>query len=198
MFTASRASILRRNLRQFITVLLVLSFAVLARPVTAASQEGLDRGYGVDAFWNYTEGCVETQVFVFAAAFTSVGAEIVQRDICTDPPTLLLDAFTGQEQIQPDDALTVNPGLSKAELHATVTVVDSVSGASYPLYIDLVYERVGGKGDCSSTEGPVPPPEGVKDIACSAVATGTVTDGTTNYTPMPGNAVIELHRGFAD
>jgi hypothetical protein len=44
----------------------------------------------------------------------------------------------------------------------------------------------------------VPPPEGVKDIACSAVATGTVTDGTTNYTPMPGNAVIELHRGFAD
>jgi hypothetical protein len=183
--------------RLLATALLVLSIALVARPAAASNEEGLDRGYGVDGFWFYTEGCTQTFVGVFAAAFTSVGAQIEQRNICTD--TLLLDAFSGQGQIQPDDALTVNPGLSKAELHATVWVDDAVSGTSFPLFIDLVYERTGGRGDCSSNpEGPHPPPEGVLDTVCSAVVTGTVTDGTTNYTPIPGNAILELHRGFAD
>jgi hypothetical protein len=185
--------------RLLVTVLFILSIAFVARPAAASNEGGLDRGYGVDGFWFYTEGCIETWVGVFAAAFTSVGAQIVQRDICADPSILLLDAFSGQGQIQPDDALTVNPGLSKAELHATVTVYDSISGNSFSLYIDLVYQRTGGRGDCSSNpEGPHPPPEGVKDIVCSAVVTGTVSDGTTNYTPIPGNAILELHRGFAD
>jgi hypothetical protein len=187
---------LRRGRIRYVLVTFALFLALLTRPVAADNQGGLDRGYGVDAFWYYVDGCIETQVFVFAAAFTSVGAQLVQRDICAEPAALLLDANTGQGQIQPDEALQVNPGLSKAELHATVTVYDSVSGTSFPLFIDLVYERVGGMGDCSSDEGPVPPPEGVKSVACSAVANGTVSDGTKNYTPIPGNAVLELHRGF--
>lgn len=197
MFSMSHTLPIGRAYRLLATVLLVLSVALVARPTTASNANGLDRGWGVDAFWFYTDGCIETFVGVFGVAGTSVGAQLSQRDICTNQ--LLLDAFTGQGQIQPDDALTVNPGLSKAELHATVTVTDSISGMSFPLYIDLVYDRVGGKGDCSSNpEGPHPPPEGVKDIVCSAVATGTVSDGSTNYTPIPGNAILELHRGFAD
>jgi hypothetical protein len=181
-----------------ITALLVLSVTVIAQPAAANDQGGLDRGYGVDAFFYNVDGCIETQVFVFAAAFTSVGAQLMQRDICTDPATVLLDANTGQGQMQPDDALQVNPGLSGAELHATVTVYDAVSGTSFPLYIDLIYKATGGRNECSSDEGPLPPPEGVKSVACSAVVSGTVSDGTTNYTPLPGTAVLELHRGFAD
>jgi hypothetical protein len=198
MCTTARALLFGRAPRLLATVLLVLSVALVARPAAASNANGLDRGWGVDAFWFYTDGCIETFVGIYGVAGTSVGAQLSQRDICSDP-AVLLDAGTGQGQTQPDDALTINPGLSKAELHATVTVFDAVSGTSFPLFIDLVYDRVGGRGDCSSTpEGPHPPPEGVKDIACSAVATGTVTDGVTNYTPIPGNAVLELHRGFAD
>lgn len=197
MFPTTYALRTGRAFRLLATVLLVLSVALVARPAAASNANGLDRGWGVDAFWFSTDGCIETFVGVFAVAGTSVGAQISQRDTCSGQ--LLLDAFTGQGQIQPNDALTVNPGLSKAKLYATVTVTDSVSGMSFPLYIDLVYDRVGGKGDCSSNpEGPHPPPLGVKDIVCSAVATGTVSDGTTNYTPSPGNAILELHRGFAD
>jgi hypothetical protein len=174
---------------------IVLGLALLARPVAADNQGGLDRGWGVDAFWLYTEGCTQTFVGIYAVAGTSVGAQVEQRDICTDTP--LLTAFSGQGQMQAEDALTVNPGLSKAELHATVWVDDSVSGQGMTLYIDLVYKRVGGESDCSKSASPAPPPEGVSEVVCSAVATGTVTDGTTNYTPVPGNAVLELHRGFA-
>jgi hypothetical protein len=200
MCTISRAFRSGRASRLLVTILFVLSAALVAQPAAASNEGGLDRGWGANAYWFYTEGCIETTVRVFAVAGTWVGADLIQRDICADPAVTLLDATTGQSQEQAEDALTINLGLSKAELHgATVTLTDRVSGSSFLLYIDLVWERIGGRGDCSSTpEGPHPPPEGVQDIACSAVVTGTVTDGTTTYTPIPGNGVLELHRGFAD
>jgi hypothetical protein len=200
MVPTSHALPTGRAYRLLATVLPVLSVALVVRPAAASNEGGLDRGWGANAYWFSTEGCIETTVRVFAVAGTWVGADLIQRDICADPAVTLLDATTGQSQEQAEDALTINPGLSKAELHAaTVTVTDAVSGSSFLLYIDLVWERVGGRGDCSSTpEGPHPPPEGVQDITCSAVVTGTVSDGPTNYTPIPGNGVLELHRGFAD
>lgn len=198
MCTTARALLFGRASRLLTIVLLVLSVALVARPAAASNANGLDRGWGVDAFWFTTDGCIETFVGIYGVAGTSVGAQLSQRNICSDPAALLLDANTGQGQIQPDDALTINPGLSKAELHATVTVFDAVSGTYFPLSIDLVYQRVGGKGDCSTSGSPAPPPEGMSEVICSAVATGTVTDGVTNFTPIPGDAVLELHRGFAD
>lgn len=187
-FTASAA---RR-----LAAILILAWTLLS-PAAAVASNGLDRGYSADAFWFYTVGCVETFVGIFPVAGTSVGGQIEQRDVCTDPATPLLLASTGQGQIVPDEDFTINPGLSKADLHTVVTMCDSLSGACFPVTIDLVYERVDGKNSCNS-DPKLPPPEGVITIFCSAEVSGVVTDGTTNFTPIPGNATFQIHRGFAD
>lgn len=175
------------------TALLVTASLMTA---TAAADRGLPRRYSADAFFSSTSGCVETFVGVFPVAFkdrqsgqvvgASMNMQLEQFDTCTN--TQLLQASPGIVALS-DNEFEMSEGLNKARLHVAVTVRDAVSGQDFPIAIDLRYQRVGPRSDCSEQVS-----SDEATTFCSAVAEGTISDGTTNFTPAPLGAVFQEHR----
>jgi hypothetical protein len=193
--------------QSLLAVIILLVGALLTQPAPAAAQNGLDRSFSADAFWSADDGCVNTFVGIYPvfaigrgssdasgpsgppSTGTSVSLQIERWDLCTSTPLLRLQGG----QFLPEGAFEIDPGLAWAALHATgVVACDSLSGACVSLSISLDYRRIGGRGACTE--------EGVKDgvvtTYCNADVTGTVSDGTTNFTPTPGSAVFQMHQGF--
>jgi hypothetical protein len=175
-------------------LILALSLVMLFQPSHVIGT-GVETSYSADAFWSYTNDCIDTFVGIFPVSGGTASGQLEQRDICTDPATPLMLAAIDQSFAQVVQ-LEINSGLSKAMLHAEVSFCDAISNSCFPVTIDLQYERVGGRGDCNADPLLVPPPQGEVTIFCNATVNGTVTDGTTNFTPVPGVAVFQLHKGF--
>lgn len=185
---------MRSRLIQIATTGLVTA-ALLA---ATASAGGLPRRYSADAFFTTTSGCVHTFVGIFPVGAKEVGAgqvegasmsmQLEQFDVCTNTFLLRAAPQVGVVFLAPGE-FEMSAGLNKASLHLSVTLQDSLSGRVFPVTIDLTYDRVGPRSDCSEQAG-----GGEVTTFCSAVAEGVVSDGTTNYAPEPGNAVFQEHR----
>lgn len=140
-------------------------------------------------------GCVTTDVFVSANSGTEhdqpgttgyavASVQIYQYDACTD--TTLRDA-TGQSDALPTGAFQVSNQIDQASLHATMLASDLVSGTSFPVTVDI---GLVGTSDIvrnhSNTNEVYPGCHIInrwKGSGRDAVATATVSDGSTNLTP---------------
>ncbi len=183
-----------RRLRIGIAGAVLVGAALL--PANASADTGLPRSYSADAFLTTTSGCVQTFVGIFPVAFKDLGTgqvvgaslnmQLEQFDICGN--SALLQASPGVVSLAPGE-FEMSEGLNKASLQLNVTVHDSLSGRDFPVSIDLDYQRVGPRSDCSEDVS-----SDEVTTFCSAIAEGVVSDGTTNYTPEPLSAVFQEHR----
>jgi hypothetical protein len=157
------------------------------------------RGESVSAFFTNTDGCIETSVFVAAAKGVSqnspepgspvsqVGIFISQFDSCTS--TLLVSA-EGLSSV-PEADFQVSQKLEQATLNTTVTVTNFASDppASFDVFIDLAWTGIGPLSRQSNNSHFMTPPGCVINnrfhgTSRTAEASGSVSDGTMNYTPQ--------------
>ena len=179
--------------------------AVLAAaPASAETMHFKVRGQEAVAAFSSIDstGCILTSAFVAAIdadVKTSPGPGepdsrsfvIVSRyDRCTHVE--LLDAF-GENTALPADAFVISE-LESATLLATIDVVDQVSGTSFPLSLDLNWTATGETGRVRDHYQLKTPAFSVnaKFNATSreASATGTISDGSTNYTSTPADFAL--------
>jgi hypothetical protein len=179
----------------------VMSTLVVAFPAQAAPAETFHfsfKGQFAEAFFTSTDpsGCIQTDVFVFAvdgklkqdgapAVESSASVAISQFDVCTG--TGLLDAF-GSATLEPAEFVIDNK-LTSATLDTTVTVMDFVSGTTFP--VDVAVSWTGTGATFRVKEHSQIKTPGFKlnsrfdGTFRDAAASGTVSDGTTNFTPEP-------------
>jgi hypothetical protein len=193
--------------RVFLAIIAVLAMAVSASPVHAASETShvSFQGQTANAFFSSTDpgGCVVTSVFVFAndgRTKTGPGGPLAesfalvavsQFNQCTD--TQLLSA-EGSAALAADD-FQMDSRLTAATLDSRIELFDFVSGTSFPVDISLTWT---GSGDTSTEKSHnlINAP-GLKinsfgsGLRRGGTATGTVTAGTTNFTPEP-SIFVEL------
>lgn len=190
---------MRTRLLAVATLTLVL--LGLALPARAAGAETLHvqfQGQTAQAEFSTTQGCVQTLVYVLAtdgrfktdpgSPQAASGGEVYlsQFDVCTQ--TQLVDAF-GFAVLAPDE-YRIDEQFTTATLTATVEVSDVASGASFPVHVGV---RWTGFGDTFSRDERYRRQEapGVwvnfhqDGTFRQATASGSVSDGTTNFTPEP-------------
>lgn len=182
------------------TLICVVVVLAIALPVTAwAGGISKFRGDSASASFSRVDasGCVYTDVFVFASQDriqsppgppqAQAGADIYisQYDWCNGLQLVGASGFTALDA----GAFQVSKKLDAAALAATINVYDYMSGQSYDVNLDLNWRGAGEiekgsyhskfqSGDCkvnSRWSGSFRP----------ATATGTVSDGTTDFTPDP-------------
>jgi hypothetical protein len=189
---------MRTRLLAIVSLAFVLM--ALALPARAAPAETLHfsfQGQTADAFFSSTEGCVVTDVGVFAvdgrvktgpgrpAVESTASVFISQFDFCTQTQLLAADGFAvlapGEFQIAAD--------LTSATLTATIEVFDFVSGTSFPVDVNVSWSGSGDtfreKQHFHFTAPGFKANFRMDGTFREATAAGTVTDGTTNFTPEP-------------
>jgi hypothetical protein len=116
-------------------------------------------------------------------------AEVSRYDRCTH--TELLHAFG--ETLLPPDAFTVSP-LESARLDATILVVDYVGGDELALVVDVAWTGSGGSARVKDHYQFKSPTFTVNArfnaVSAEAAAHGTVSVGTTNFTPEPARFAL--------
>ncbi len=181
-------------------VVLTLTLAVFSLPTTAWAGEVFSfKGKSAGAFFSSTDpsGCIITDAFVFASEDTfqnppgpgnsSSGASlfIAQFNVCTSTQLLAASGFASLA----DPDFQVLGKLNSATLNATVNVFDFVSSSSFNVDVDLTWT---GTGPLSRQNSHFH----FQSLGCnasghsnstsrSAEASGSVSDGATNFTPVP-------------
>jgi hypothetical protein len=141
-------------------------------------------------------GCVETFVFVegvngtvketgHPAASSTAVIVIDQFDFCTSTETL----FAVGETTLAAGEFQIDKMLTTATLNATIEVFDEVSGTSFPVDISVSWAGFGAsttQKDHFQIHGPdFKVNSRFMGTFRDATASGTVSDGTTNFTPEP-------------
>src|SRR6266498_5224316 len=180
---------------------LALVLLALALPARAAGAETLHvkfQGQTAQAEFSSAQGCVQTVVYVLATdgrfktdpggPEVASGGEVYvsQEDVCTQ--TQLVDAF-GFAALAPDE-FQIDEQLTAATLTATIEVSDFTSGISFPVHVSVSWT---GFGDTFSQDDRFHVKEApgvwvnfhLDGTFRQATASGTVSDGTTNFTPEP-------------
>ena len=187
--------------RLVFAVALLLSMMIAAVPADAAGPEIrrlIFKGQFAEAAFQTVDssGCIETFVTVIAEdrhlqlagapdATRRASIDLFQFDSCSGD--LLLSAF-GLATLAPGQ-FQVDKQFTAATLNATIVVTDFVSGNSYPVDVSLSWV---GNGDIVSTRDRVQLNEPGYSLntrftgtSRNAIASGTVSDGVTNFTPRP-------------
>lgn len=155
------------------------------------------RGESVSAFFSSIDGCVETNVFVSAtegnfqsspgrpSPVSDLFLFISQYDFCTDTLLLSADAFA----VLSDEEFEVARKLASATLITTVTAFEHVSETPFDVSVDLTWTAVGPLSRQNNKSHFSTPGCKIlsrfKGSSRFAEASGSVSDGTTNFTPEP-------------
>jgi hypothetical protein len=187
-----------RTVFRFLAIL-SLALATLGQP-TSASAASMFKFKGLSANTSFdsvdASGCIVSRLDLFTTEGmvrfapgkselqSSTAIFLSRYDQCTD--TLLLAAEGVRDLAEPD--LQISSKLDSATLNTTVTMVDTLTGDTFDLSVDLSWVGIGPtrRQDSSFRFG---------DKVCrimgsfkltirNAIATGTVTDGVTNFTPQ--------------
>lgn len=187
--------------RLVLALALLMSMMVTALPANAAGAETRHfsfKGQFAEAAFHTEDssGCIETFVTVIAEdgrskqagppeATLRASVELFQFDSCSGK--LLLSAF-GLAVLTPEQ-FQIDKQLNAATLNATIEVTDFVSRSTFPVDVSLNWT---GSGDIVSVKNHVQLKEpGFKlnsrftGTSRNATASGTVSDGTTNFTSQP-------------
>ena len=191
-----------RNALAAATALAALLLPSVAHADSPSRFVDFNKTLNAGADFDSTAGCVDTHVGIIGAAVlqaTTVanagvthhaGAngfiEVVQFDHCTN--TQVLDAASPCCDGPPLEGLTVARDLTTAGLNATIPVIDSVSNATKNLIVRLAWTAIPPLTRDSFEFHFTDP--GLSHLHFSdhgtgygAQASGTVSDGATNYTP---------------
>jgi hypothetical protein len=180
-------------------VVLILMLAVLSQHTTASALSTFKfRGLSANTSFESVDasGCIVSRLDLFTTEGmvrfapgkselqSSTAIFLSRYDQCTD--TLLLAAEGVKDLAEPE--LQISSRLDSATLNTTVTMVDTLTGDTFDLSVDLSWVGIGPtrQQDSSFRFG---------DKVCrimgrykltirGAIATGTVTDGVTNFTPQ--------------
>lgn len=155
------------------------------------------RGDSVSAFFTNTDGCIETSVFVAAtqgvlqrppgSLVTEVAILIFQFDLCTDTRLVSAEALASV----PEADFQVSKKLEQATLNTTVTVTDFAADpqASFDVFIDLTWTATGSLSRQNNNSNFSNPGCNIHNrihgTSRTAEASGSVSNGTINYTPQP-------------
>lgn len=154
------------------------------------------RGSLVNASFSTTDGCIQTDTFVTANGSTDqllpgrgtrtdiAAVNIFRYDSCTD--TVLLDAV-GQAGALPAGDLQVARQLDSASLHTTIAVTDIDTGDAFDVDVDVDWLGTSDitRDDVNSNDkfGGCHVLNRWKGSGRDAVASGSVSDGVTSFTP---------------
>ena len=188
------------SIRKFL-VLGVSAFAALA-PTTGATAGPLIASTGLSGplvnaeFVSFDQtGCVETDVFVSANSGTEqdhpgtlrygvASVSLFVYDACTD--TVVRQAVGLDDALEPGQ-LQVSQQLDRATLDATIEATDIDTGATFPVHVDVTWTGTSDIHRSHSNTNDLYPGCHIinrwKGSGRDAVASGTVTDGTTNLIP---------------
>jgi len=189
---------------------LALALATFSQHTTASAGSIFHfKGKSADAFFSSSDGCVFTDVFVFASeeifqnppgpSSASSGANlfISQFDACTGEQLLAADGFASLA----DPDFQVARKLTSATLNATVNVFDFVSGTSFDVFVDVTWTGTGPLGRQNGNFHFHSPGcnfnSHFNSTFRSAEASGSVSDGATNFTPDPslGASIFSARSG---
>lgn len=169
--------------------ILVLMMAVFS-PQVPASANGLETKYhGAEASFQSREGCILTSVIIEVGEDTIYSIGLHQQDTCTGQ--FLLEAY-GRKLLTKKE-LKYSGNLDLAQLTTTVNVVDWDRQLFFDVFIDLTWI---GKGELRIYNShykywltpDCPTNILIKEKYRDAQASGTVSDGTVNYTPVPDSS----------
>ncbi|WP_141715256.1 hypothetical protein [Burkholderia ubonensis] len=168
-----------------------------------------------NAFFTQLSGCVETSVGVAAvlgdtSSIVDVGPPtrsfsndmivfVSMFDWCQN--ATVLSAF-GKA---PPASFDMAEDLRGARLTGIVTAKDSIHSTPLDIRVDVTWTGIGDKSDVHSADHASTFPSGFINThfngwVRSATVSGTVTDGTTNYTPAVAQfgAMTDIHTGEID
>ncbi len=181
----------------FILLLSLVAFAFTTNvPRTHAASGTITqfKGHGlhVESGFDYVspDGCIETLVYVDAFQNTIKKQTVSTADVFIGKvnnckSTTLLNASGGTD----NPTFLIDKTLLSASLTATILVTDTVSGNTYPVSVDMTWTSTSAIGHQNGTfhyhtKGFTINSHSNADFR-DAIASGTVSDGTTNFTP-PG------------
>lgn len=167
--------------------------------VASAGTQFKFKGDSADAFFESTDGCLTTFVFVVGSdnmspgqgsASSYAGVSIFKADTCTGE---ILMSASGSVPLDRSD-FEITGGLGSATLNATVTVFDAISGSSFDVFIDVVWTAFGPRlRQSSSSQIDFPDCKistRFRGTSRQAEAKGTISDGTANLVPETGGGQI--------
>lgn len=156
---------------KLISVIAVLMASLI--PGSTASAE-VNRYKNADAYFDSTDGCIYTAVMVFVWDGGIYSVSILQHDVCQD--IRLLEAYGNKLLSKEEIKFTGN--LKSVSLDTTVNVIDDYRHLSLDVALDITWNGIGDIRVYGS--------EKYRD----AVASGTVSYGTTNLIPEPSSQAV--------
>ncbi|HSJ87778.1 MAG TPA: hypothetical protein VK909_11260 [Anaerolineales bacterium] len=129
-------------------------------------------------------GCIKTSVEIDTAKELLISLALFQYDMCTGE--VLLEAY-GRKPLSPSE-IKFFGNLDSARLTTTVQVTDLERGLSFDIFIDLTWIGTGDILAYHAHDHNQPSPgcnvnvQG-REKYREAQASGTLSDGTTNFTP---------------
>jgi hypothetical protein len=194
-------------MRSAVALLAVVLVAVTASPANAMSQKvAVDnmRGSLLNAWFSDLSGCIETDTFVTANGSTDqllpgrgtqtlmAAVNIYRYDSCTG--ATLLQAI-GQIDTLTADELEVSKQLDSGSLHTTIALTNIDTGDSFDVAVDVDWVGTSAitRDDVNSNDkaGGCHVLNRWKGSGREADASGSVSDGVTNFTPN-GSASAEI------
>ena len=188
-----------KTIFKLLTVL-ALSLATFGQSTTAYAGDTLvfhSKGPTAIATFSNTSGCIYTETAVTASesrdrnepgpgeetSFAAVST--VQFNTCTETP--LYFAY-GETSLSPDE-FQISNSLDWATLTTTINVFDEISGITFDVSINLIWTATGPMTRQHGNEH-LHTPDCIVNSHLQrnqrlAQATGTVSYGTTNFTPEP-------------
>lgn len=192
-----------------ILIVLVLALATFGQHSNASAGSNYKfRGDTAEAYFSNFDGCVYTDAWVYAGdgvnqsppgpggASSWTDLWISVYDACSD--VQLLAAQGGTQLAGPD--FQVSGKLNSATLTATVNVYDWISDSYFDVSVNLIWRGVGATYSGSSNSHYNSP--GCKSHSRyrgtwrSANVSGSIWDGSTNFTPNPsGGTIYSIKQG---
>jgi hypothetical protein len=191
----------RFRLFAVLALALVLSAAVSTARATASTTQQITwtQSQTMVAVWQYQSDCDMTQVVVdgvigrvringtrSVSAFASVS--ISRYDTCTNTFVILVSSCCASLS----GTMQINAGLTSARMTGTFPdLIDFNTGATYTVSVDVAWTASGTASRTESeftTQSPgLVVHSQTQSVEQPAIASGTVSDGTTNYTPQPAS-----------
>ena len=197
---------MKTTYRLFISLMIALA-TFMQHSSVSANENFKFRGESVNAFFTHTDGCIETSVFVAATGgdsqstpgpgspLSQVVIFILQFDLCAGERLVSAESVS----TVPEADFQVSQKLEQATLNTTVTVTDFASDppSTFDVFIDLTWTGMGPLSRESNNSHFITPPGCVINnrfhgTSRTAAASGSVSDGTMNYTPQPSTEAFIL------
>ena len=167
--------------------------------VAAAGTRFKFKGDSANAFFESTNGCITTFVFVLGSdnmspgqgdASSHAGLSISKADTCTGE---ILMSASGPVPLDRSD-FEISGGFDSATLNATVTVFDAISGSAFDVSIDVTWAAFGPRlRQSNSSQIDFPDCKistRFRGTSRQAEAVGTISDAMANLIPEAGSGQI--------